>query len=120
VLLSHSIPARPEEYLKTFGLRQLSLSKIKQISNGRFREKPQRRLSLNPKKKPTRNKNETSKLIFAAAIEMQKTSGRPVLLESVYELAFPWQLDQENLNIGRQVIPAIHSKDRTANAATNS
>lgn len=32
----NSLPLRPAEYLKTFGLGQSSVGKIKQLANGRF------------------------------------------------------------------------------------
>lgn len=49
------------------------------------------------------NENELSKVIVNAAIEVHRTLGGPGLLESVYEEALAWELDQLNIKVLRQV-----------------
>jgi GxxExxY protein len=48
------------------------------------------------------HENEISKIILDAAIEVHRTLGGPGLLESVYEEALAWELEQRDLNIERQ------------------
>ena len=43
-----------------------------------------------------------SRQIIVAAIEVHRTLGGPGLLESVYEEALVWELEQQGLNIERQ------------------
>ena len=47
--------------------------------------------------------NEISRLIVQSAIEVHRTLGGPGLLESVYEEALCWELQQLNLKVHRQV-----------------
>jgi GxxExxY protein len=43
-----------------------------------------------------------SKKIVSAAIEVHRTLGGPGLLESVYEEALVWELEQQSLSVERQ------------------
>jgi GxxExxY protein len=47
--------------------------------------------------------NEISRQIVEAAIEVHRTLGGPGLLESVYEEALVWELQQRGLEVRRQV-----------------
>ena len=49
------------------------------------------------------NENEVSKAIVNAAIEVHRTLGGPGLLESVYEEALAWELNQLNIKVLRQI-----------------
>ncbi|MGB7343642.1 MAG: GxxExxY protein [Pirellulaceae bacterium] len=55
------------------------------------------------------HENDISKTILNAAIEVHRTLGGPGLLESVYEEALAWELDQAGLQVGRQrSVPIIY------------
>lgn len=54
--------------------------------------------------------NEISKHIVEAAIEVHRTLGGPGLLESVYEEALVWKLQQRALQVQRQVALPIPYK----------
>ncbi|MBI3359578.1 MAG: GxxExxY protein [Chloroflexi bacterium] len=47
--------------------------------------------------------NELSRFIVDCAIEVHRTLGGPGLLESVYEEALAWELQQRGITIERQV-----------------
>lgn len=57
--------------------------------------------------------NEISRVIIEAAIEVHRTLGGPGLLESVYEEALTWELQQRKLTVQRQVVVPIPYKGRT-------
>ena len=54
--------------------------------------------------------NEISRIIVECAIEVHRTLGGPGLLESVYEEALVWELEQRGLNVQRQVLLPISYK----------
>jgi GxxExxY protein len=49
------------------------------------------------------NENELSRMIVQAAIDVHRTLGGPGLLESVYEEALCWELQQRDLDVQRQL-----------------
>ncbi|MDQ7027156.1 MAG: GxxExxY protein [Anaerolineae bacterium] len=51
-----------------------------------------------------------SKIIIGAAIEVHRTLGGCGLLESVYEEALVWELEQQKLNVERQKVVPIQYK----------
>jgi GxxExxY protein len=51
--------------------------------------------------------NEISKHLVDCAIEVHRTLGGPGLLESVYEEALVWELQQRGLIVGRQLLLPI-------------
>lgn len=53
-----------------------------------------------------------SQLIIGAAIEVHKTLGGPGLLESVYEEALVWELQQSKLKVDRQKLVPIKYKSQ--------
>ena len=57
-----------------------------------------------------------SRQIIIAAIEVHKTLGGPGLLESVYEEALAWELEQQGLNIERQKSLPIEYKSVLLNS----
>lgn len=57
--------------------------------------------------------NEISRLIVESAIEVHRTLGGPGLLESVYEEALVWELQQRGLTVQRQVSLPIPYKGIT-------
>lgn len=57
-----------------------------------------------------------SRQIITAAIEVHKTLGGPGLLESVYEEALAWELEQQGLNIERQKALPIEYKSVILNS----
>lgn len=57
--------------------------------------------------------NDISRVIYEAAIEVHRTLGGPGLLESVYEEALAWELEQRGLTVERQVSLPIRYKDQT-------
>jgi len=57
--------------------------------------------------------NEISKIVVDCAIEVHRTLGGPGLLESVYEEALVWELEQRGLSVRRQVSTPIHYKGQT-------
>lgn len=60
--------------------------------------------------------NEISKEIVECAIEVHRTLGGPGLLESVYEEAFAWELQNKGLNIRRQMALPINYKNNVLTA----
>lgn len=54
--------------------------------------------------------NEISKIIVTSAIEVHRTLGGPGLLESVYEEALAWELNQRGLDVKRQLSLPIDYK----------
>lgn len=64
----------------------------------------------------TLTENEISRHIVESAIEVHRTLGGPGLLESVYEEALVWELEQRNLLVQRQVQIPISYKDQTLSA----
>lgn len=59
------------------------------------------------------DENQISKVIVACAIEVHRTLGGPGLLESVYEEALAWELQQSKLTIIRQMEVPIRYKGKT-------
>ncbi len=57
--------------------------------------------------------NEISRIIVECAIEVHRTLGGPGLLESVYEEALVWELQQRGLSVQRQVSLPISYKGQT-------
>ncbi len=57
--------------------------------------------------------NDISRHIVESAIEVHRTLGGPGLLESVYEEALVWELEQRGLLVRRQVILPIPYKGHT-------
>lgn len=57
--------------------------------------------------------NEISKHVVNCAIEVHKTLGGPGLLESVYEEALCWELEQCGLIVNRQLSVPVPYKGRT-------
>jgi GxxExxY protein len=57
--------------------------------------------------------NQISAQIVDAAIEVHRTLGGPGLLESVYEQALVWELNQRGLHPRRQVLLPIRYKEIT-------
>ena len=56
--------------------------------------------------------NDISKSVLHLAIEVHKTLGGPGLLESVYEEALMWELQQNGLRVSRQVKVPIKYKGK--------
>jgi len=56
--------------------------------------------------------NQISKLIVESAIEVHRTLGGSGLLESVYEEALVWELQQKGLDVQRQVQIPIRYKSQ--------
>jgi GxxExxY protein len=55
------------------------------------------------------NENEISKVVVDSAIEIHRTLGGPGLLESIYEEALGWEIDQRGLIVERQKsIPIVY------------
>jgi GxxExxY protein len=59
------------------------------------------------------NENQISKVIVEAAIEVHRTLGGPGLVESVYEEALAWELNQQGLSVVRQKEVPIVYKNQT-------
>ena len=59
------------------------------------------------------HENQISKIILDAAIEVPRTLGGPGLLESVYEEALAWELQQRGLTVERQKLLSIVYKGQT-------
>lgn len=57
--------------------------------------------------------NDISRHIVAAAIEVHRTLGGPGLLESVYEEALVWELQQKGIDVQRQVLLPVTYKGQT-------
>ena len=61
--------------------------------------------------------NELSTIIVNAAIEVHRTLGGPGLLESIYEEALVYELEQRGLRVERQkVVPLMYKGNRLAGA----
>lgn len=59
--------------------------------------------------------NEISQQILDCAIEVHRTLGGPGLLESVYEEALAWELQQRKLHVERQVyVPVTYKGQKLA------
>ncbi|HEY3231640.1 MAG TPA: GxxExxY protein [Roseiflexaceae bacterium] len=59
--------------------------------------------------------NEISRYIVDCAIEVHRTLGGPGLLESVYEEALAWELQERRLLVERQIsVPIIYKGQRLA------
>jgi GxxExxY protein len=59
------------------------------------------------------HENQISKVVLDAAIEVHRTLGGPGLLESVYEEALAWELQQRGLSVVRQKRVPITYKGHT-------
>ena len=59
------------------------------------------------------HENEISRIVVQAAIEVHRTLGGPGLLESVYEEALAWELEQRGLAVEQQVAVPIQYKGNT-------
>ncbi len=57
--------------------------------------------------------NDISRAIYECAIETHRTLGGPGLLESIYEEALAWELQQRSLNVQRQVSLPVPYKGQT-------
>jgi GxxExxY protein len=57
------------------------------------------------------NENELSHIIYEAAIEVHRSLGEPGLLESVYEEALAWELQQVGVKVGLQLTLPITYKN---------
>jgi GxxExxY protein len=62
---------------------------------------------------PRQHENILSGQVVDAAIEVHRTLGGPGLLESVYEEALVWELEQRGLAVQRQVALPIPYKGQT-------
>lgn len=56
--------------------------------------------------------NEISRVVYECAIEVHRTLGGPGLLESVYEEALAWEIQQRRLDVKRQVSVPIPYKGK--------
>jgi GxxExxY protein len=57
--------------------------------------------------------HEITERVIGCAIEVHKTIGGPGLLESVYEEALAWEMEQAGLLVGRQVcVPILYKNVR--------
>lgn len=54
--------------------------------------------------------NEISRTIVNAAIEVHRTLGGPGLLESIYEEALAWEIENRGLNVQRKVYLPVQYK----------
>ncbi len=59
------------------------------------------------------DENEISKHVVDCAVEVHRTLGGPGLLESVYEEALCWELQQRGLQVERQLDVPIRYKGQT-------
>ncbi len=59
------------------------------------------------------SENQISRHIVECAIEVHRTLGGPGLLESVYEEALVWELEQRGLAVERQVVLPIPYQGQT-------
>lgn len=61
------------------------------------------------------DENEISRIIYECAIEVHRSLGGPGLLESVYEEALCWELEQRGLLVKRQVaLPVVYKGKQLA------
>lgn len=59
--------------------------------------------------------NEISKIIVDCALEVHRTLGGPGLLESIYEEALAWELQQREMRVERQIlVPVAYKGQRLA------
>ena len=58
------------------------------------------------------DENEISKVVVTCAIEVHRTLGGPGLLESVYEEALAWELQESRLSVRRQIEVPIRYKNQ--------
>lgn len=63
------------------------------------------------------DENQISYAIIESAIEVHKTLGGPGLLESVYEEALVWELEQKGFKLERQQIVPISYKGNKLSSA---
>jgi len=56
------------------------------------------------------HENDVSGQIVDCAIEVHRTLGGPGLVESVYEEALAWELQQRGIAVGRQLVVPINYK----------
>lgn len=56
--------------------------------------------------------NEISRIVYEKAIEAHRALGGPGLLESVYEEALVWELEEAGLSVQRQLVLPIPYKGR--------
>ena len=66
-----------------------------------------------PLRPGVKTENDISREIVRCAIEVHRTLGGPGLLESVYEEALAWELNQTSLHVQRQVTLPIPYKGQT-------
>lgn len=59
------------------------------------------------------SENQISKYIVQAAVEVHRTLGGPGLLESIYERALAWELQQKGLRVRPQVAIPVRYKSIT-------
>ncbi|MBT3391667.1 MAG: GxxExxY protein [Chloroflexi bacterium] len=60
--------------------------------------------------------NEISRVIVESAIEVHRTLGGPGLLESVYEEAMIWELQQRDISVEQQkIIPIVYKGEQLGN-----
>ncbi len=59
------------------------------------------------------NENELSRVIVESAIEVHRTLGGPGLLESVYEEAMIWELQQRDIAVEQQrIVPIVYKGEQ--------
>ena len=62
------------------------------------------------------NENELSRVIVESAIEVHRTLGGPGLLESVYEEAMIWELQQRDIAVEQQrIVPIVYKGEQLGN-----
>jgi GxxExxY protein len=59
------------------------------------------------------DENQISRMIVDCAVEVHRTLGGPGLLESVYEEALVWELQERGLDVQRQVTLPVQYKGQT-------
>jgi GxxExxY protein len=57
------------------------------------------------------HENDISRVVVQSAIEVHRTLGGPGLLESVYEEALAWELEQRGLTVERQKAVPVEYKE---------
>lgn len=80
------------------------------MSRSQTNAKAQRRKDA---KSEESNENELSAIIVDAAIEVHRTLGGPGLLESVYEEALVYELEQRGLSVERQKLVPLIDKGKS-------
>ena len=59
------------------------------------------------------NENELSRVIVESAIEVHRTLGGPGLLESIYEEAMIWELQQRDIAVEQQrIVPIVYKGEQ--------